>query len=378
MATAMKVRDSREPDEARYNVAVVGQTGVGKSSLVKYLYPDAPVETGVGKPVTGRGFHEYRFELKEGLPVTLFDSWGLEVGKQDEWMRQLEQELEQRGVSVSAQKWFHSVFYCIAASGTRVQDCDVGIIRKFIENKYPVCVVLTKSDLLSEDDESELVKAIKDQVKVEVISVCNVSKKTRGGVSQQFGKNALEKRAFLDFFRSLIDRLPLRCEKVMSLYVDKKINSLYSNIDSGVGWGAFNEPEFRAKMGQECDDVYRRIPELAQKEFDETVTLYGRFLRGLEYPPITQNLPARTFNFKKPETKLGVGPGVLLALTFPILVPAALVYQFGWGKDEDIKKIRQELSACEKSIRGVIKSIANDIVATLEKAQLQAEHLVAD
>ena len=83
---------------ARYNAVIIGQTGVGKSSLINYLYGEKIAETGVGKPVTTNGFHEYDFELN-GLPVCLFDSWGLEVGKDEQWMDDLNKEFQKRGVT---------------------------------------------------------------------------------------------------------------------------------------------------------------------------------------------------------------------------------------------------------------------------------------
>ena len=117
-----------------YNIAIVGQTGVGKSSLLNYLLDldpnDGGAKTGVGAPVTKNGFHQYKHKIKD-IPVCVFDSWGLEVGKEDQWTKDLENELKNRGVDKPASKWFHSVFYCIAASGSRVQDADIKIIQKF-------------------------------------------------------------------------------------------------------------------------------------------------------------------------------------------------------------------------------------------------------
>ena len=48
---------------SRYNAVIVGQTGVGKSTLVNYLYGQDIAAVGVGKPVTTEGFYAYDFEI---------------------------------------------------------------------------------------------------------------------------------------------------------------------------------------------------------------------------------------------------------------------------------------------------------------------------
>ena len=162
---------------ARYNAVIVGQTGVGKSSLINYLYGHKVAKTGVGGPVTEKavnGFHAYNFELN-GLPVCVFDSWGLEVGKHEEWLQNLDNEFKQRGVNESADKWFHSAFYCIQAGGARVQECDIAIIKKFRAKSYPITVVLTKCDQVSEEVEEDLRKELQAQINgLSVISISSI------------------------------------------------------------------------------------------------------------------------------------------------------------------------------------------------------------
>ena len=104
---------SNEPlliGQTSYNVAVIGKTGVGKSSLINYLYDGKCVaETGFGKPITPNGFHMFKHQLFD-MPVNIFDSWGLEAGKEDEWLRQLDSELEKRSIHNPVSSWFHSIY----------------------------------------------------------------------------------------------------------------------------------------------------------------------------------------------------------------------------------------------------------------------------
>lgn len=63
------------------NILILGKTGVGKSSLVNYLYGQNIAIAKSGKPVTLRGFHKHPSFKYKSLNVTVYDSWGLEDRK---------------------------------------------------------------------------------------------------------------------------------------------------------------------------------------------------------------------------------------------------------------------------------------------------------
>jgi GTP-binding protein EngB required for normal cell division len=202
-------------DGPHYNVAVVGMTGVGKSALVNYLFGERVAATGLGRPVTKRGFTSYEFRVGD-LPVKLFDSWGLEVDKVDEWIESLDQELSLRGTDRPATEWFHTILYCINAGGGRLQDVEIRVIKRFLENKYQVGVILTKADLLNEEDEALFAEIIKKHTREDlpVIAACSESRKGRGGLTvNPFGKEAIEDQIYNNFWDTIIARLPQRCRR---------------------------------------------------------------------------------------------------------------------------------------------------------------------
>ena len=134
------------------NMLILGQTGVGKSSLINVLVGYEVEKTGVGKPITKRGIFPHETSIN-GKDVVIYDSWGLEVGKDKEWEQIIKDELKRRGVDKDIKDWFHSVTYCINAGGDKIQDFDINIIKQFIEEKYDVVIALTKADQISEDKE---------------------------------------------------------------------------------------------------------------------------------------------------------------------------------------------------------------------------------
>ncbi len=131
--------------KSKYNIVIAGKCGVGKTSLLNYLFGDIAGKTGVGKPVTTTGFHSTNFMI-EDLPVTIFDSWGIEIDKAVQWQNVLNEELSRRGVDKSPEEWFHTVFYCIQVGGARIEDFEISLIQEFINSKYKVIILLTKAD----------------------------------------------------------------------------------------------------------------------------------------------------------------------------------------------------------------------------------------
>ena len=346
---------------ASYNVAVIGQTGVGKSSLINYLYGEEIFKTGVGRPVTTNGFHAIEKEIN-GLPVTLFDSWGLEVGKADQWQKELEIELKKRGVDQSADKWFHSIFYCIQAGGGRFQPADSQIIKKFISENYNVSVILTKCDQISEEEEVLLRDAIKKDIQdIEIISVCSVEKKTRAGLSESFGRADVQNKAFEDFFDSLINRLPLRCEDIM-----RKIKSSWEadarKLIDKINIGGFNESEVRGMLSGKTEKIQKDLFPRVKHEIDETLKMYGDFARKLGYPPICGNVTSKeNFSFKKKDAEFEWYE-VPLAV---VLAPAAVLWGLVRGKSSSKNDLNKEVNQISINIEQYIQRIKSEIKSNL-------------
>src|SRR6478752_2852450 len=70
----------------RFNLAIFGKTGVGKSTLVNAIFGEEIAATGIGEPVT-RAEHLY---LHRSGTLGVLDTRGLEAGKHnDRLLRQL-------------------------------------------------------------------------------------------------------------------------------------------------------------------------------------------------------------------------------------------------------------------------------------------------
>lgn len=234
------------------NMAVLGKTGVGKSSMLNYLV-GTTFEAGAGKPVTGEGLFEEEAELN-GQKVRVFDSWGIEPDKLPRWKALLEIEKGKHGATLSASEWFHAVVYCVQAVGDRVEDIDTAIIVEFMNDGYRVVVALTKCVKGNSARQDEMIRSIEEVVaqklgnngeaivkeRLAVVPVCSVEKKLRNGVvTSPFGKEELAK-AILDGWReTVMCRLPegvvARLKKNVDEWVDSQIKDLaYKDISGNI------------------------------------------------------------------------------------------------------------------------------------------------
>jgi len=122
------------------NVAVVGSSGVGKSTLINAMFGFDIARTGVGQRVT----QEIAYYEHPTGAVGFFDTRGIEVGEAKaqliEGFRSLVVERRSRDQS----EQIHVAWYCLRAASTRFVDADAEIVRALHEVGVPVIVVLTQ------------------------------------------------------------------------------------------------------------------------------------------------------------------------------------------------------------------------------------------
>ena len=86
------------------NVLVIGKSGVGKSTLLNYIFGSEIQKTGTGAPQSPKEFKKCRYKYDEDLIINIYDTWGLEAGKKEEWTELIEKEKEMMKVIQLAKK----------------------------------------------------------------------------------------------------------------------------------------------------------------------------------------------------------------------------------------------------------------------------------
>ncbi|MBW4454216.1 MAG: 50S ribosome-binding GTPase [Nostoc indistinguendum CM1-VF10] len=288
-----------------YNVVIIGRTGAGKSALINYLYGDTIAKSGVGNPITEKGFHRHNLTWRS-IPVNIYDSWGLEVGQAQDWRKMLDNELKKHGTDRPVNEWFHTVFYCINAASARIEPFEFKIIQDLITDKYRVIVVLTRAELMSQDDLSTLKNCILQGASSEIpiIEVCSISQKMRFGETETFGKNKLENESLRGFWNAITVRLPERCENVLHEEVDKWREEQIQYLDSTEKdfWNRFRIPEIRGTIEKNYNQFLYKLKdtryEIVVGEVKKIVNYYRQLTEILEYPP-PEDLPVFTSEYPK-------------------------------------------------------------------------------
>jgi uncharacterized protein (DUF697 family)/GTP-binding protein EngB required for normal cell division len=137
------------------NILVIGQTGVGKSTLINAIFRKPLATTGVGKPVTKiiQPFED------PDVPVTLYDSKGVELGdSKREVIREYRRLIASKRKG-EPEEHIHLLWYCMDAGQTRVEDYDLEIMRALAE-EIPVILVFTQ--VIDDERADGLEAAIRD------------------------------------------------------------------------------------------------------------------------------------------------------------------------------------------------------------------------
>jgi len=124
----------------RVNVLIAGKTGVGKSTLINSIFQGNIAKTGQGKPVTT----ETREYTKEGVPVSIFDTRGLELKHHQKIVTDLEKFVSDRAEDEDGNKHIHVAWICISEDGRRVEAGEMELVER-IAKHMPVIVVVTKA-----------------------------------------------------------------------------------------------------------------------------------------------------------------------------------------------------------------------------------------
>lgn len=126
-------------DIGKVNIALIGKTGVGKSTLINAVFGENLAKTGVGKPVT-QNCREY---TKEGSFFNLIDTKGFELENYDEILNQMKGLIEARKTQDPATH-IHLAWFCINSVGNRFEDAEIHFVNE-LGAMIPVIVVLTQS-----------------------------------------------------------------------------------------------------------------------------------------------------------------------------------------------------------------------------------------
>lgn len=127
-------------ERGHINVLIAGRSGVGKSTLINSIFQGNIAETGQGKPVTS-GTKEYS---KEGIPITIFDTRGLEMDDYKNTFDGLKKLVAERCADKDSDRHIHVAWVCVQEDGRRVEDAEIQL-HEMLAEKVPVIGIITKA-----------------------------------------------------------------------------------------------------------------------------------------------------------------------------------------------------------------------------------------
>ncbi|MFD1393865.1 YcjF family protein [Lacticaseibacillus jixianensis] len=127
----------------KVNIVVAGKSGVGKSTLINATFGERLAETGMGKPVTDH----IKLIEKPDFPVRIYDTVGFELGQFAQWksVNTIHKLIKRAKKTDTVADDIHCLWYCIAATGGRIDGKEQKFIKFFLDQKIPVILVLTKA-----------------------------------------------------------------------------------------------------------------------------------------------------------------------------------------------------------------------------------------
>jgi uncharacterized protein (DUF697 family)/GTP-binding protein EngB required for normal cell division len=135
-----KAWQDKAEEIGRFNLAIFGKTGVGKSTLVNAIFGAEIAATGIGEPVT-RAEHLY---LHQSGTLGVLDTRGLEVGRDNATLiAELRDYLHGMRRKPLADQ-LHVAWYCVRAGDRRFESTEADFVRALHDLGLPVILVLTQ------------------------------------------------------------------------------------------------------------------------------------------------------------------------------------------------------------------------------------------
>lgn len=128
-------------ERSHVNILIAGRTGVGKSTLINAVFQGDFATTGQGRPVT----QHTREIKKEGIPLSIFDTRGLEMADFAGISSNLKSLIEERSRSIDPRQHIHVAWICISENSRRVEPAEEELVKMLESRNIPVIAVITKA-----------------------------------------------------------------------------------------------------------------------------------------------------------------------------------------------------------------------------------------
>ena len=135
-----KAYDKALSERGVANVLIAGRSGAGKSTLINCVFQGNMAEEGQGRPVT----HNIRRITKDGVPVALYDTRGLEMVEFEATLDAVERLVSDLRLETDPAKHVHAAWVCVSEDTQRFEEGEIRLV-KSLARYIPVVVVITRA-----------------------------------------------------------------------------------------------------------------------------------------------------------------------------------------------------------------------------------------
>lgn len=155
-------------ERGHLNILIAGRTGVGKSTLINSVFQGDFATTGQGRPVT-KNTEEIK---KEGIPISIFDTRGLEMADFAATLGTLREFVRERSNRIDPAQHIHVAWICITEDSRRVEKAEEDLIKMLTGYQIPTIAVITKarSDNGFRDTVKQILPSANNVVRIRAIS----------------------------------------------------------------------------------------------------------------------------------------------------------------------------------------------------------------
>ncbi len=261
-----------QQSKIKTNVLIIGKSGVGKSSLLNYIFGKELEKTGAGKPIS-EGINTHDYEYDDEFVISISDTEGLEPGKAEQWKNLIKNEVKSHDEKEICE-WFNTIIYCFSANSGKVEDFEINIIKELLQEKNQVTVVITNCD--NENDSSDAGKSKRKTIKAmidritekigiaaaDVIPVCSVKKTLLNGKEvAPTGKEKIITLIIENLWKTFREKIPFKLYQ----YENNEYDGYATRISSEI-----KETSFLFHKEKKVTDVGNRVSDLL-KYYDESV-----------------------------------------------------------------------------------------------------------
>lgn len=261
-----------QQSKIKTNVLIIGKSGVGKSSLLNYIFGKELEKTGAGKPIS-EGINTHDYEYDDEFVISISDTEGLEPGKAEQWKNLILKEVQSHDEKEICE-WFNTIIYCFSANSGKVEDFEINIIKELLQEKNQVTVVITNCD--NENDSSDAGKSKRKTIKAmidritektgiaaaDVVPICSVKKTLLNGKEvAPTGKEKIITLIIENLWKTFREKIPFK------LYQYE--NNEYEKYDTRIS-SVIKETSFLFHREKKLIDVNNRVSDLF-KYYDESV-----------------------------------------------------------------------------------------------------------